>query len=210
MASFKSIDDILNAPPDHLRAALRVFFSNDSDAQETLAEYLSTLHEACTIRLKPAAPFPLPSEFHLCEQCDKTFFKSENKHGKWECEQNEEAELWEQWRDWRDGPMEDADEDEYPEGFIWTCCKGDGKAKGCKVSRHKAHDEPLVPSQPANDASGAKRKRDDDTADHHICERCNKSFTEGKNGEDACSYHPCKLSWSIPVILMKSLRKRFR
>lgn len=98
MSVFDNISDILNAPPDHLKAALRVLCSKNGDVQKTLTEDLSTLHQVCTIPLlgrvdaagtfkpavKPTAPISLQSEFHLCERCEETFFGSENKHG--ECE----------------------------------------------------------------------------------------------------------------------------
>lgn len=33
--------------------------------------------------------------------------------------------------------------EEYPEGFIWTCCnkRGGGEIDGCKIGRHKEEPE---------------------------------------------------------------------
>ncbi|KAK4178029.1 hypothetical protein QBC36DRAFT_309591 [Triangularia setosa] len=89
-------------PSDHLGAALKVLCSKNSDVEKTLAECLSAFHEACAIPLlsrveavgtfkpsaKSAASIRPPSEFHLCEQCDGTFFDSGHKHG--ECEYHDE------------------------------------------------------------------------------------------------------------------------
>ena len=43
------------------------------------------------------------------------------------------------WDDWNDKcSLREDYEDEYPEGFIWSCCDGQGDVKvGCKTRKHK-------------------------------------------------------------------------
>ena len=43
------------------------------------------------------------------------------------------------WEDWNDkSSFREEHKDEFPEGFVWTCCDAQGDVKtGCKISKHK-------------------------------------------------------------------------
>ena len=48
------------------------------------------------------------------------------------------SDTWDDWLDKNDGPKEDF-KDEYPKGFMWTCCGRPGdEVDGCKNGKHKA------------------------------------------------------------------------
>lgn len=44
------------------------------------------------------------------------------------------------WTDWDErchGPCDTAENrEQWPEGFMWSCCEEDGEAEGCKTGRH--------------------------------------------------------------------------
>jgi len=40
------------------------------------------------------------------------------------------------------GPIDnESNREEYPEGFIWTCCDKNGEVEGCKIGRHREEPE---------------------------------------------------------------------
>lgn len=57
-------------------------------------------------------------------------------------EENAESSTWDDWDEQCHGPWDTTENrKEFPEGFIWNCCDGDGSAKGCKIGRHVEEDQ---------------------------------------------------------------------
>ena len=50
-------------------------------------------------------------------------------------EVDDESSTWYDWDEDCHGRMDDQ-EDEYPEGFIWTCCEQSGDCDGCQTGPH--------------------------------------------------------------------------
>ena len=59
-------------------------------------------------------------------------------------EANMDLDFWEDWSSYCDHPREMIDEEDYQEGFEWTCCDGAAEDVGCVVSRHQF--DPVLPS----------------------------------------------------------------
>ena len=56
----------------------------------------------------------------------------------------------EEWADWDDAHGEiDTEEnrEEYPQGFMYKCCQGDGDSKGCKRGPHASKKTPYKKSR---------------------------------------------------------------
>ncbi|KAI0096348.1 hypothetical protein GGR51DRAFT_567296 [Nemania sp. FL0031] len=50
---------------------------------------------------------------------------------------NDESSVWDDWEDWRQGdPYSKENRKEYPEGYIWQCCKKDNTNAGCMTGPH--------------------------------------------------------------------------
>jgi len=47
-----------------------------------------------------------------------------------------EAEIWADTPEYHDNDTRE-NRKEFPEGFTWDCCDGDGEADGCVVGRHR-------------------------------------------------------------------------
>lgn len=67
------------------------------------------------------------------------------------------------------GPCESfVDDDDYGEGFLWTCCETQGDNKGCHSTKHKA-DVNIVMSDEASAIIGtSKRKADEELPNPRI------------------------------------------
>ena len=50
-----------------------------------------------------------------------------------------EADTWDDWDERCHGDKDDQ-EDDYPESFMWSCCKRRGNALGCKIGTYKEKD----------------------------------------------------------------------
>jgi len=49
---------------------------------------------------------------------------------------DDDSSTWDDWDDNMGGPMEEA-HDEYPEGFIWSCCERQGGSENfCQLGQH--------------------------------------------------------------------------
>lgn len=50
-----------------------------------------------------------------------------------------EAEIWDGLSEDNNGDLDKyIDDEDYDEGFMWTCCGEDGSSLGCRVSQHNA------------------------------------------------------------------------
>lgn len=126
------------------------------------------------------------SQFAICENCQVEFDVTKNNVRKcyWhegklvplsccasdvltcllgQKERNYDADIWFNHHEDRDGPMDSlVDDEDYAEGFIWSCCEKDGTNEGCKYTRHKARVNQVV-EEPVY-SGGLKRKAEDDLA----------------------------------------------
>lgn len=51
---------------------------------------------------------------------------------------DDESSTWDDWDEKCHGPMDSSENmEEHPEGFVWSCCEGDGRAEGCVESTHE-------------------------------------------------------------------------
>ncbi|KAK4227822.1 hypothetical protein QBC38DRAFT_363429, partial [Podospora fimiseda] len=139
-----TVDDILSAPDDDLRAAIRAICTDDNKVRDRLATYLHKVQNPAA-KLAPKksknAPKVDPSGIFLCGQCEKTFLEPDNHetactYHTGECEVNEEA-----WQDMYTEADPDYDNPEmrksFPKGFQFECCGEIGDHPGCKTGKHK-------------------------------------------------------------------------
>ena len=47
--------------------------------------------------------------------------------------------------------------EEYPEGFVWSCCKGYGDAKGCRTDPHEPRSAKRSRTKSPSDESSSER-----------------------------------------------------
>ena len=58
--------------------------------------------------------------------------------GDLELDEDDENDFWADWDEACHGEMDtDFNREEYPEGFVWSCCQGRGDAKGCMMTAHE-------------------------------------------------------------------------
>ncbi|KAK3989439.1 hypothetical protein QBC44DRAFT_369945 [Cladorrhinum sp. PSN332] len=177
-------DKILNAPEQHLRAAVRALCYDQTKARDRLEEFVDFLQDNCqdidndkNNNNNNNDNKNKPSDFHVCTQCGEFFFEVENEEG--DCvyhpgkpEMNDDHSTWDDWEEWRDGRLDDPTIyfDELPEGFIYTCCNQQGDAEGCAESRYVSKDPPQAVSEQAvsstadeassTEVGDAKRRRE--------------------------------------------------
>ncbi|KAK3994176.1 hypothetical protein QBC44DRAFT_306368 [Cladorrhinum sp. PSN332] len=113
-----TVDEILRASDDDLRAAIRAICADDSDVRDRLATYLHKVQN-------PTIP-------------PKAVSKSA-KSAIGTIKVNEE-----EWQDTYDEADPDYDDPEmrksYPEGYLFDCCGEIGDHPGCKTGRHKTEE----------------------------------------------------------------------
>lgn len=96
-----------------------------------------------------------------------------------------------------------------PEGFIWGCCEEDGRSKGCKWSRHWAHDDERAKKLRELDDDNKDNEDDDDDDDDNApavhlkhanmpndgnikCVQCGETYLKSHNTDKSCWYHTGK------------------
>ncbi|KAK0663007.1 hypothetical protein QBC41DRAFT_306938 [Cercophora samala] len=190
METSQKLADILNAPPEHLRAAIRIFCTKNKEARNTIAEYLSMLREQ-----KPDRP----TELEFCKKCEKPFFEADNRDGAcWfhdgQCLVDDDASVWNDWEEEHFGFKDDpCNQEENPDGFLWTCCNRRAAEQGCKNHKHEpllcsdTLQQPPTPKAQLSDASVKRAREEHDEL--KVCERCNRGFTDASNSNNACNYH---------------------
>ncbi|KAK0719068.1 hypothetical protein B0T21DRAFT_374691 [Apiosordaria backusii] len=72
MEDSQKLGDILNAPPEHLRAVLRIFCTKNKEARDTIAEYLSVAREQNLNGL---------ADVEFCMKCEKPYLEANNREG---------------------------------------------------------------------------------------------------------------------------------
>ncbi|KAH6990974.1 hypothetical protein BKA56DRAFT_667489 [Ilyonectria sp. MPI-CAGE-AT-0026] len=120
-----ALDGMMGAPEHQIRAILLALCDDTAVRQRALKHYAalqSFNSEATGLKRKAAG------DLCICVQCDSPFYKEDNVqracryhpdvHGTWDTPENQE---------------------EYPEGFMWTCCDKAGDASGCTKGNHEAH-----------------------------------------------------------------------
>ncbi|KAK4167709.1 hypothetical protein QBC43DRAFT_362523 [Cladorrhinum sp. PSN259] len=172
-----TVDDILNATNDDLRATVRAICTDDSDVRDRLAKYLHRIQNPTPQDIPKSTtdtPPEDPSDLFVCGQCDKTFLETKNHetacvYHPGELEVNEDddawADLWE--NDHRGDPDDPQMQKDYPEGYKFVCCEEPGDHPGCKTGRHKTEEtiskelsEPVVKSEGSvKDDSGQQQQQ---------------------------------------------------
>ncbi|KAK4198048.1 hypothetical protein QBC40DRAFT_332135 [Triangularia verruculosa] len=198
MENPQKLTDILNAPPEHLRAVLRIFCTKNNEARDTITDYLSVLKSQASNN---------PADLEFCEKCEKPYFEADNKEGACcfhtgNCYVDEDASVWGDWVVEELGYMDaPGNIEEYPEGFVWDCCNSQANGPGCKSGKHipmhcsynLRHSSILETLQTGGPA---KREREE-FAESKICERCDQAFTDHNNHNEACTYHTFPLELNV-------------
>lgn len=152
------MDRILSAPEPTIRAVL-VALCDDDHIRARCHAHLDQLgqHRASaeppgpepsgppppgTALGKRSAPAPPPQ---ICIRCRAAFAPDSNHpgaclhhHGSLVLDP-EADDVWADWDEPTFGPHDtDENRDEWPEGFTWTCCGGDGAGPGCARGPHLA------------------------------------------------------------------------
>ncbi|CAD0112816.1 unnamed protein product, partial [Aureobasidium uvarum] len=84
--------------------------------------------------------------YAMCEHCKEEFDVTDNAEDSWSLEIDWDGDFWADHDEDCHGTIDLDLADESPEGFEWTCCKGDGDAEGCTTGPHKV-DERYKPEE---------------------------------------------------------------
>jgi hypothetical protein len=96
-----------------------------------------------------------------------------------ELETDDEGDFWADHDEDCHGRIEDLRE-EFPEGFIWSCCNArGGESDGCEIGHHQS---PLH----------IAKKQKYIAKPILTCVRCEEEYTGTENENNACSFHPGK------------------
>ncbi|KAM0197493.1 hypothetical protein ACHAPI_004958 [Fusarium lateritium] len=137
-----TLDDLLNAPSNQIRAVLRALCQDTGTRSRALSylEDLQAIDGPSNSRKRKA-----DDELCVCVQCDEAFFKNDNTDNTacfyhWgELEVDYDANIWADHDERCHGTIDSKDmREEHPEGFIWDCCEKPGNEIGCKLGRHEA------------------------------------------------------------------------
>ena len=84
------------------------------------------------------------------------------------------------------------DDDDYAEGFTWSCCQEEGDAEGCKSTKHKTNANIVGGGVvTAEQASRKRRAEEEITRPRYArCENCEKRYDLNENDHRVCTYHP--------------------
>ncbi|PNP54447.1 hypothetical protein THARTR1_05004 [Trichoderma harzianum] len=151
-----NFEAVRNISGDQAKAILLSLCTNPA-IRAKVASYAKRLdQEESSKKRKPE------STIAICVQCDQPFYEEDNDetsyvHHDGLLEVNYKAEIWEDIDD--DGPIDSSEnEEEVPEGFIWSCCGTVGTSAGCKKGLHQADPEK---SRRSGHASESKPKNDE-------------------------------------------------
>ncbi|KAF2806286.1 uncharacterized protein BDZ99DRAFT_465926 [Mytilinidion resinicola] len=151
------------ADPDRLRITLKRVCSLSNDTLELVCSELLVAEKAAESQKKASESGGNGKEdnskalkrkrveyntirFQTCIQCEQEFDATKNEEGccrwhKGELEADEDPNMWPDFEDWRDGEYDDW-KDEFPERFLWSCCKRRGDDEEvCCVGKHMSAQE---------------------------------------------------------------------
>ncbi|KAJ3521682.1 hypothetical protein NM208_g13182 [Fusarium decemcellulare] len=137
-----TIDDMINAPEQQIRAIL-LALCEDQKVRRHALEHYEALQAAASSEtsLKRKAK----DDLFVCVQCGEAFTNDENHKEAccyhWgELEPDYDSMRWADHDERCHGTI-DSDEmrEAYPDGFIWNCCDELGDTTGCTLGRHESH-----------------------------------------------------------------------
>ncbi|KAI5358802.1 hypothetical protein Slin14017_G110850 [Septoria linicola] len=170
----QSIRKAVSPPPRPADLQMAIMEAPESQVCLVLVELcvaVSKAAEFADMRLRKPTPGHKVGgkrkSYDRCGNCGEYYTITDNAVGdclyhEGEREFDYESETWHE-HDWRGGgrPHEDfSDDEDYAGGFRWTCCKMQGDAAGCVISRHVRHADPVLKrarvAVEAEDAAPAK------------------------------------------------------
>ena len=91
---------------------------------------------------KPSTAEDLVARYATCKNCEQEFDATKNfseacNYHDGDLEVNFESSTWDDWNEDTWGPIDERLEEDFPEGFKWDCCEGDGNARGCQTDWHQ-------------------------------------------------------------------------
>ena len=91
---------------------------------------------------KPSTAEDLVACYATCNNCEQEFDATKNfseacNYHDGDLEVNFESSTWDGWNEDTWGPIDGRQEEDFPEGFKWDCCEGDGNARGCQTDWHQ-------------------------------------------------------------------------
>ncbi|KAF4974375.1 hypothetical protein FZEAL_8707 [Fusarium zealandicum] len=140
--------------PDHRIRAVLLALCSDSKVKRRALEYCDALQsadasgaqtETAATSVAAGTKRKATSDLFVCVQCDETFTSGDNNDKEcayhWgELEVDDSRDFWADHDENCHGIIDTEEmRDEYPEGFIWSCCDQLGNTTGCKFGRHESH-----------------------------------------------------------------------
>ncbi|USW57669.1 hypothetical protein Slin15195_G109880 [Septoria linicola] len=130
------VDAIHSATPGRIQTLL-LEIVNTIPAAQSLAEQrlLLPLSEPTN----GSAPSSIKRKaYETCKNCKVEFSVVENHKGACEKEANDASDMWADHDEDCHGTIEDlADDPDFEDGFVWSCCDQAVRTKGCIVSKHE-------------------------------------------------------------------------
>ncbi|KXX77416.1 hypothetical protein MMYC01_206057 [Madurella mycetomatis] len=156
--------ELLKRAEDWQVRAILIALCDDGDVRRKALDYCEQLtrslgSSAAPKRKHTPSHEPEP-DIAICVQCEYAFTKSDNTRK--ECqyhngslEPDYDSEFWADHDENCHGVIDsDFCREEYPEGFIWSCCDKIGTEPGCRFSRHQC-------SHPPEDEDDEESEEDD-------------------------------------------------
>ncbi|KAF5607007.1 uncharacterized protein FSUBG_5465 [Fusarium subglutinans] len=135
-----TVEDLLSAPEQQIRAVLGVLCQDEDTRSRALDHYHSL---QATPEVSDGRKRKAEDEMSVCVRCKKAFDKHENtderacRYHPGFMNADDQAEAWADY----DGLLEDVETEEYweehPEAFIWDCCDNRGTEEGCTYGKHE-------------------------------------------------------------------------
>ncbi|KIX95381.1 uncharacterized protein Z520_08898 [Fonsecaea multimorphosa CBS 102226] len=146
-------DAILSADPKRLKLTLLQMCAEEAVIRRLVRKVLLVPARSTTAddNNKAAAPEPktgvkrLRKAYEMCSQCAEEYEVEENEMSRGLCvyhpgvkEVDDDADTWADHDDDCHGPPDAyIDDPSYQDGFVWSCCDGEGDAEGCERTRHR-------------------------------------------------------------------------
>ncbi|KAK0746597.1 hypothetical protein B0T18DRAFT_391017 [Schizothecium vesticola] len=139
---------VINAPEHQLRALVQALLTGDDhNLRNRVLDTFTTIQNTNTNDRKAElgddsrATDGTPADVQNCRRCNTSFLLSENfgqecRYHPGELEFDGASETWQEW-EYSEMDMDTMESrEDFPEGFKFACCGGDGTAEGCKLGDH--------------------------------------------------------------------------
>ncbi|PSS03824.1 hypothetical protein BD289DRAFT_478309 [Coniella lustricola] len=116
----------------------------DDDAATATAAAVAVVERPGSSKARPLKRKATPQRTQLCIRCKRAFDPVHNSptacsYHDGDLEVDEGSDLWAGWQEDVHGPLASAENrEDYPQGFVWSCCDKTGTYPGCSKGYHLA------------------------------------------------------------------------